>query len=182
MNAIRNFASSVWDVAKVVIISAAIIIPIRTFIFQPFFVRGTSMVPTFYNGDYLLIDELTYRFREPSRGEVIVFRYPNDPKQFYIKRIIGLPGEKVSVRNGSVSVLSEGNEIQLEEPYISPGSASESRDIVAGPDEYIVFGDNRPHSSDSRSWGPVPEKYFIGRVFLTAWPLNDIAVFAAPTY
>ena len=179
---IRKSIANIWDIAKVVLVSAAIIIPIRTFIFQPFFVRGASMEPSFYNGDYLLIDELSYRLHEPQRGDVVVFRPPLNPDQFYIKRIIGLPGEKAVFDNGKVSVFSEGKEMVLNEPYISKDLVSGSKEIIAGPGEYVVFGDNRGHSSDSRVFGPVPRQNVVGRVLITAWPLKDFSVFAAPAY
>ena len=182
MNFVRNLLVNILDIVKVVIISAAIIIPIRTFIFQPFFVRGASMEPSFYNGDYLIIDELSYRVREPQRGEVVVFRPPGNDTQFYIKRIIGLPGEKVTIDKGTVSVFTEGNEIVLKEPYISKDVIDGNKQIIAGPGEYILLGDNRGHSSDSRVFGPVPTKNFVGRVFITAWPITDFALFAAPAY
>lgn len=182
MNFVRNFLVNVWDIAKVVIISAAIIIPIRTFVFQPFFVRGASMEPSFYNGDYLIIDELSYRLREPYRGEVVVFRPPGNDKQFYIKRIIGLPGEKVTIDNNRVSVFTEGDEIVLDEPYISKDVVGGNKQMIAGPGEYVLLGDNRGHSSDSRVFGPVSRKNFVGKVLITAWPIGDFALFAAPSY
>src|SRR3989338_2517867 len=182
MQSIKNFLNTAFDIVKVVVVSAAFIIPIRTFVFQPFFVRGASMVPSFHNGDYLLIDELSYRFNEPQRGDVIVFRYPRDPSQFYIKRIVGLPGERVAIKDGKVSVFSEGKEIDLSESYIAKDYKVEDKEFIAGPDEYIVFGDNRTQSSDSRVWGAVPRKNLIGKVFLTAWPPTAFSVFAPPEY
>ncbi len=182
MNFVRNLFVNIWDITKVVVISAAIIIPIRTFIFQPFFVRGASMEPSFYNGDYLIIDELSYRMREPHRGEVVVFRPPGNDNQFYIKRIIGLPGEKVTIDNDNVSVFTEGEEIVLSEPYISDDRIGGSKEIIAGLGEYILLGDNRGHSSDSRVFGPVSIKNFVGKVLITAWPIDDFALFAAPAY
>lgn len=182
MSFIRNFLANAWDITKVILISVAIIVPIRTFIFQPFFVRGASMEPSFYNGDYLIIDELSYRLNDPQRGEVVVFRPPNNDNQFYIKRIIGLPGEKVTINESRVTVLSEGKEIVLTELYTSKDFSAGSKEIIAGPGEYVLLGDNRGHSSDSRVFGPVSRKNFVGRVFLTAWPLADFSLFASPVY
>lgn len=179
---IRRLLAAVFDIGKVVILSAAIIVPIRMFIFQPFFVRGTSMDPTFHNGDYLIIDEITYRFRSPQRGEVVVFRYPQDPKQFYIKRIIGLPGEKVIVRDGEVSLFTDSKLVVLAEPYLKGAPTPGDEELIAAPGQYIVFGDNRGASKDSRSWGALEKEYIIGRVLLTAWPPTAISVFAAPVY
>ena len=182
MKFVSNFLQNAVDIGKIILISAIIIIPVRTLIFQPFFVRGASMEPSFYNGDYLLIDELSYRFHEPQRGDVIVFRPPASPDQYYIKRIIGLPGEKVVINYGKVTVFDGSKEITLDEPYISKDLVTDSKEIVAKPGEYIVFGDNRAHSADSRVFGSVPKKNIIGKAFVTAWPLKDFSVFAAPAY
>ena len=114
----KNFFSFVWEVTKIVIIAAVIVIPIRYFLFQPFFVRGQSMDPNFENGDYLIIDEISYRFRSPQRGEVVVFKYPEDPSQRFIKRIIGLPGETIEIKNGEITVYNQdGTQILNESEY-----------------------------------------------------------------
>lgn len=180
----KNFFSFIWEILKIVLIALVIVLPIRYFLFQPFFVKGQSMEPNFENGDYLIIDELTYKFREPQRGEVIVFKYPNDTSQRYIKRIIGLPGETIEIENGKVTILNEEGEKILEEAsYLSsfdftPGNLKMTLD----KDEYFVLGDNRPSSSDSRRWGALPEKDIIGRVFLRAWPFAALAKIEAPEY
>lgn len=170
-----------WDIVKIVIISLAIIVPIRYFIMQPFFVRGASMHPTFESGDYLIINEIGYRFGEPKRGDVIVFRPPqNNTKQFYIKRIIGLPGEAVKVEAGKVWVgASEESLAELKEEYIAettPGNAN----IELGNEEYFVLGDNRNASSDSRSWGPLTRKNIIGKAWIRAWPVSDFELVRNP--
>lgn len=124
-------------------LALAIVIPIRIWIAQPFIVQGSSMVPNFHNGDYLIIDEITFQFRPPQKGEVIVFRYPKNPSQFYIKRVAGLPGETI-------------------------------KDTALAYDEYYVLGDNSSASSDSRFWGPVKEKFIIGRAILRLWPVSGL--------
>jgi len=180
----RNIFIFFWEIIKIVIIALLIVVPIRYFIFQPFFVRGQSMEPNFENGDYLIIDEISYRFREPQRGEVIVFRYPLNPSQRYIKRIIGLPGETVEIENNKVIIVNEKRSQILDESrYLSPATLTlgEVRLTLAN-DEYFVLGDNRYASYDSRRWGPVSKKDIIGRVFLRAWPLVAFAKFEAPTY
>ncbi len=149
-----------------------IVIPVRMFIAQPFVVSGRSMDPTFENGQYLIIDELSYRFQEPTRGEVIVFRYPKNPKEFFIKRIIGLPGETVEIRNGRVIVWDGGEQITLDEPYIVNTGNGTDITTSLGDDEYFVMGDNRPESSDSRVWGVLPRDDITGRVFLRLLPLD----------
>lgn len=149
----------------------AIVIPIRAFLFQPFVVSGASMDPNFHNADYLLIDELSYRFREPERQEVIVFKYPLNPSYKYIKRIIGLPGERVEIINGEVFIIRNNETVKLEEDYLPEKTKQEwnrnnNFSIELGSDEYFVMGDNRNNSSDSRVWGPVPKKNIVGIVFI----------------
>ena len=178
----RGFGKFILETAKVVVIALAIILPFRAFIAQPFFVRGSSMEPSFSNGEYLIIDEVSYRFREPRRGEVVVFRFPQDPSQFYIKRIIGLPGEGVTAEGGAISIAYGGDKKIVREPYISRNAPQENFTLTAGPGEYTVFGDNRGASSDSRRWGTVPEKNLVGKVFVSVWPPQKLMVFAAPDY
>lgn len=173
-----------WETIQIVVIALLIVVPIRYFIFQPFFVRGQSMEPNFHDGDYLIVDELSYRFREPQRGEVIVFKFPQNPSQRYIKRIIGLPGETVEVEGGKVFIESEGKKFFLQETeYLfsevnTPGNIK----ISLGRDEYFVLGDNRYASSDSRRWGKLPAEDIVGRVLLRAWPPSAFAYIEAPSY
>jgi signal peptidase I len=114
----KEIARDLWETIKFIILAAIIVIPIRLFVFQPFIVSGESMYPTFHNGDYLIVDELSYRFHEPRRGDVIVFRYPNDPKRFFIKRVIGLPGETLIFKDRAVYLKStdQSAETLLDEP------------------------------------------------------------------
>lgn len=176
----RYAISFIWETAKIVIIALAIIIPIRYFLFQPFFVRGASMEPNFEDGQYLIINEIGYHFHEPARGDVIVFRYPNDPSQFYIKRVIGLPKETVKIENGKVIVFNENNlaGFVLDEPYLSDENKFTSGNVDEKLDEneYFVLGDNRSASSDSRRWGLLPRHYIIGKAWLRAWPFNRVGV------
>lgn len=165
-----------WELIKIFLLAMVIIVPIRYFLVQPFFVRGASMEPTFLDGEYLVIDELSYRLREPQRGEVVVFRYPQSPSQFFIKRIVGLPGETVTIADGQVvvkngahlagAVLNEAG--YLEEEVRTGGQVT----TQLKDDEYFVLGDNRPASSDSRSWGVLPRHDIIGRTWFRAWPLG----------
>ncbi len=178
----RNIFIFIWEIIKIVVIALAIVIPIRYFLFQPFIVKGQSMEPNFETGDYLIIDEISYRFREPQRGEVVVFRYPWNPSQRYIKRIIGLPGETVEIKEGKIfisgALLDESK--YLLNHYYTDNKGFES--IVLGKDEYFVLGDNRLASSDSRVWGVLPRKNIIGRVFIRAWPLTALAKIRVPHY
>jgi signal peptidase I len=180
----KNTLSFFWEVAKIVIIALLIVIPIRSFVFQPFFVRGQSMEPNFENGDYLIIDEISYYFNEPQRGEVVVFKYPNDPSQRYIKRIVGLPGETIEIKSGQVLIFDqEGSQILDESDYLdsSVQTLGDSK-VTLSKDEYFVLGDNRYASSDSRRWGVLPRENIIGRVFARAWPFTVLAKFETPEY
>ena len=184
MKLLAEGKSLLFEVIKIVILAAVIVLPVRYFLFQPFFVQGISMEPNFENGDYLIIDEISYRFREPERGEVIVFKYPKNPTQRYIKRIIGLPGETVEIKEGQVIILDEnGNQVLDELEYLSENiETSGNIRVSLLEDEYFVLGDNRNFSSDSRRWGVLPKNYIIGKVYVRAWPFAALDKFEAPAY
>ena len=174
-----------WDLVKVVGIALAIIIPIRYFLIQPFYVKGASMEPSFYDDEYLIIDEISYRFSEPQRGDIVVFKYPRDPNQFFIKRVVGLPGEKVEITDGYVFIYKQdGQKILLNEYlYLSVESKTVgSRLWQLGDNEYYVLGDNREHSMDSRTFGPVAKELIVGRVWLRGWPIARLKVFEEVDY
>lgn len=174
-----KFLSEVWELAKIIIASLLIVLPIRLFIAQPFIVRGASMEPNFHEGQYLIIDEASYYLREPERGEVIVFRYPQDTSQFFIKRVIGLPGETVQISSGKVRISSsqDPDGFALDEEYLpSSVATTPDQEVTVGNDEYFVMGDNRVYSSDSRRWGTLDEKYLIGRALVRLWPPQDIGI------
>ena len=182
---VRGILAYLGELIKVVVISLAIILPIRYFLVQPFYVKGASMEPNFYDHEYLVIDELSYRLHNPARGEIVVFRYPKDPSQFFIKRIIGLPGETVIVNNAEIKIVNEKNSegVDMVEPYIEKGNFSfNSGTTKLGADEYFVMGDNRRSSLDSRIFGALPRQMIIGRVWLRGWPLERVARFVAPEY
>jgi len=173
------------EVVKVVVVALAIIIPVRVFLMQPFQVNGQSMEPSFADRDYLVIDEITYRFRGPERGEVVVFRYPKDRTQFFIKRIIGLPGETVRVKDGSIFLEIDDKEAKLDEGDYLPGkigTTGTDQEVILGADEYYVLGDNRSASSDSRSWGPLPRSDIVGRAWVRAWPFSRATNIETPDY
>ncbi|PIS17504.1 MAG: signal peptidase I [Candidatus Nealsonbacteria bacterium CG09_land_8_20_14_0_10_42_14] len=181
----KHFFLFVWEVAKIVIIAMLIVVPIRYFVFQPFFVKGQSMEPNFQHGDYLIVDELSYQFRTPQRGEVIVFKSPQDPSQRYIKRIVGLPGETIEIQDGRVTIFqADGTTQFLDESYYLPDSLLTlgKVQVTLDRDEYFVMGDNRLLSFDSRSWGALDEGNIIGRVFFRAWPFAALAKVELPTY
>jgi signal peptidase I len=173
-----EIARELWETIKFVILAAIIVVPIRIFIFQPFIVSGESMYPTFHNGDYLIVDELSYRFHQPRRGDVVVFHYPNDPKRFFIKRIVGLPGETVIFKDRAVYIKNGENPdgAKLSEPYLNqitiPGSDTT---VEVTTDNYFVMGDNRGYSSDSRSWGLLPRKNITGTPGLRLLPFRSVS-------
>jgi signal peptidase I len=180
---VKNFLSFLFDLVKIVAISLVIIIPVRHFLIQPFYVKGASMEPNFHDHEYLIIDELTYRFSEPKRGDVIVFRYPHNPQEFFIKRIIGLPGEKVKVSDGDIAIFNKNNPegVKLDESYLPENlktfSMSNEDEVTLESDEFFVLGDNRNSSKDSRSFGPVSKSAIIGRVLFRGWPFDKIKLF-----
>jgi signal peptidase I len=170
----KSFKQEALELLRFTLIVLAIVIPIRVFIAQPFIVNGESMIPTLENGDYLIIDQISYTQRDPERGEVIVFRFPTNQRRFLIKRIIGLPGEIININGSKITATQEnGTVIQLEEDYVNDNFSSYG-EYNLGPDEYFVMGDNRQKSSDSRSWGPLKKDLIVGKTFLRLFPLNHI--------
>ncbi|NQV89269.1 MAG: signal peptidase I [Parcubacteria group bacterium] len=171
------------EVIQIVMISSAIIIPVRYFLIQPFYVKGASMEPNFYDHEYLIIDELSYRFRIPERGEIVVFRYPREPSQFFIKRVIALPGETIEISGGEVIIYNteHPNGFKLDESYLVETTSGKER-VTLGPEEYFVLGDNRDSSLDSRSFGVLPLDNIIGRVWVRGLPLSRVGTFDVPEY
>lgn len=170
----KSFKQEALELLRFTLIVLAIVVPVRVFIAQPFIVNGESMVPTLANGDYLIIDQISYKQREPERGEVIVFRFPTNQRRFLIKRIIGLPGETIAINGSRVTATKkDGTVIQLEESYLN-GDFSSYGTWELAADEYFVMGDNRQKSSDSRSWGVLNDDLIVGKTFLRLFPLNTI--------
>ena len=167
------------EIIRFSVIALLIVIPIRMFIAQPFIVSGASMEETFHTGEYLIIDQVSYHLQNPERGDVIVFRYPKDPSKFFIKRIIGLPGETVTIEGSTVSIHNETNPngFFLDEFYIKSMENENFLTEELGPREYFVMGDNRDKSSDSRIWGVLQEERIIGRAFLRLFPPKELDVF-----
>ncbi len=172
-NSITNFLREILIFIAVALI---IIVPIRAFVAEPFVVSGASMYPTFTSGQYLIVDQLSYDFSLPHRGDVVILKYPLDTSVYFIKRIIGLPGETVSINNGVVTI-NPGN-ITLSEPYIESDHRSfDTSTTTLGPNQYFVMGDNRNQSSDSRIWGTVPRDLIVGRPLLRLLPPTSLAIF-----
>lgn len=179
MNLFRKIAALFLDFIETIVIALSIFLVVYLFFMQPHQVNGQSMVPNFASGEYLLTDKVTYRMRQPERGEVVVFHAPSAahcPEGTgcdFIKRIIALPGETVEIKNSHFYVNSQ----LLEEDYIpaeyktEPGQFMKNRrQVTLGTDEYFVSGDNRPYSSDSRAWGPIGKDKIVGRAFFRYWP------------
>lgn len=150
--------------------------PIRMFIAQPFVVSGSSMFPTFKNGQYIIVDELSYEIGEPKRNDITIFRYPNDPSRFFIKRIIGLPNEKIQIKNGEITIFNKTHPkgFILNQPYLRQ-SFTYNGTYKTGNKEYFVMGDNRKESLDSRVWGFLPSNLVAGRALVRLFPFKTIS-------
>ena len=166
------------ELLKFVFLAVIIVVPVRLFVAEPFIVSGMSMEPTFENGQYLIVDELTYDIQAPKRGDVIVFHYPKDTSEFFIKRIIGLPGETVTINAQGISITeTNGTTFPLNEPYVINKGNGPPETYVVPAGQYFVMGDNRPESSDSRAWGYLPRNEIVGRVLVRLLPVSSIALF-----
>jgi signal peptidase I len=175
----RKIGAFILDFVETVIMALAVFVIIYLFLFQPHQVRGNSMLPSFEDKEYILTDKISYRLHSPARGDVIIFRAPQNEDYDYIKRIIGIPGDTIRIENGRVYV----NEEQIEEPYLPEdevtikGRFVESKQSMTVPeDQYFVLGDNRNHSSDSREWGFVPKENIIGKTWFRYWPPGRIGL------
>ncbi len=175
-----NFFNPIREIIQFILIAALVVVPIRWFVAQPFIVSGASMEETFQSGEYLIVDQLTYRFNDPKRGDIVVFRYPRDPSKFFIKRVIGLPGDRVEISGTTITIYNDEyrSGMVLDEHYVK------SMDPVLSPiseslsdREYYVLGDNRDQSSDSRNWGMLQEENIMGRALLRLFPIQRIDLF-----
>ena len=173
----KTAIQSFWELARFAAIALIIVIPIRFFIAEPFIVSGSSMVPTFEDGDYLIIDKISYELGNPERDDVAVFRYPGDKTKFFIKRIIGLPNETVDIKGNDVTIISGSRKegFKLDQPFVK-NSANNNTRFELKSDEYFVMGDNRNASSDSRYWGAVKRKLLTGKAFLRLLPIKNIGI------
>jgi len=169
----------ITEIVQFALLAILIVLPIRFFIAQPFIVSGASMEDTFHTNEYLIVDRVSYYFNEPARGDVVVFRYPRNPSQFFIKRIIGLPGDTVTIDGNTVTVSNAQNEngIILDEPYVKSMDKNTFLTETLGEREYFVMGDNRDESSDSRVWGVLQKDRIIGRAFIRLFPFKGIDLF-----
>ena len=181
----RWISHLILDFVETIVVGLAFFVIIYLFLFQPHQVKGSSMYPAFQDGEYLLTDKISYRFRAPARGDVIIFKAPLNEEYDYIKRVIGLPGETVRVQDGKVYI----NNVLLTEDYLPPDYVTNGgtylpngKSIVLLPNEYFALGDNRSHSSDSREWGVVPKANIVGKAFLRYWPTARFGLIKLPTY
>ncbi len=189
-NPLTSISGLFLDIVETVVIGLSIFLVIYLFFMQPHQVNGQSMVPTFLSGEYVLTDKVSYRFGEPTAGDVIVFHAPesaNCPAGTgcdFIKRILAVPGDTLEVRDDSIIV----NGVARKEPYIPeefetlPGKFSKDRVITLSADEYFAVGDNRPYSSDSRAWGPISKSDIVGKAFFRYWPANKIGLLKPVRY
>lgn len=187
---LSKIAGGFLDLVETVAISLSIFLVVYLFLMQPHQVNGQSMVPNFQDGEHVMTDKISYKFREPMRGEVVVFHAPpaagcvEGTGCDFIKRIIAVPGDRVAVHDNAFWINGQ----KLPEPYIPdnfeilPGRATLDEEIYLAPDEYFVSGDNRPHSSDSRFWGPIAKDEIVGRVFLRYWPIQEIKLIKKAEY
>lgn len=160
------------EIIRFSIIALLIVVPIRMFIAQPFIVSGASMQETFQSGEYLIVDQVSYHLHAPERGDVVIFRYPRDPSKYFIKRIIGIPGDTITIENSIVTIVNETHPegFMLNEPYIKSMRPGVTITEDLGEREYFVMGDNRDESSDSCVWGVLQEERIIGKAFLRLFP------------
>lgn len=174
----KNQEHPLLEIIKFSLIALLIVIPIRMFIAQPFIVSGASMEDTFHNNEYLIVDQLSYHLGDPKRGDVAIFRYPQDPSKFFIKRVIGIPGDTVVIDGSEVIIrnVSSPAGFLLREPYVDEMSNTGYHEETLGDGEYYVLGDNRDHSSDSRVWSILPEEYIMGRALLRLFPPTEFDV------
>lgn len=182
----NTFKNESFELIKTLIIFCMIYFVTKGYIAQPFLVKGRSMEQTFSDGDYLIVDQLTYNFTAPKRFEVVVFHTEFIPGgsggEYYIKRVIGVPGDRVVIKEGKVILYENNSDTAtiLDEKYIIDGLktiAKEPVDVVLQDNQYFVLGDNRGNSSDSRFWGPVDKSYIVGKPFIRLFPFNTIKVF-----
>lgn len=177
MEPTKTKSQSFWEIVRFAIIAFLIVIPIRFFVAEPFVVSGSSMVPTFQNANYLIVDKLSYDFHDPQRYDVVVFRYPKDTTKFFIKRIIALPGETIDIKGSTVIIKNADHPegLTLTESYVK-NTSDNSTHFELKSDEYFVMGDNRSGSSDSRYWGAVKKNLITGRAFLRLFPISGVGV------
>jgi len=180
----KDGGASVRNLIFFALLVLLIVLPIRLYVAKPFIVSGASMFPTFNTWHYLIIDQINYKFNAPERGDVIVFRFPQNPSRFFIKRIIGLPNETIQLSGNTTTIINSDNKdgFVLDEPYVKPENAKSAELVIKlGDNEYFVMGDNRKASADSRSWGPLEHHRIIGRAYLRLFPFSELDILPGAT-
>ena len=180
---LTRIGSFILDIIQVIVFAIAIFLFIYLLILQPHKIKGQSMEPNFHDGEFLLTDKVSYRFAEPQRGDVIVLKAPPDFKEEFIKRIIGLPGDKIMVKEGFFYLNGNRLEEKYIDAYTSAGAfALEAKEIVVPPGQYFASGDNRGHSFDSRAFGFIAKDKITGRAWLLYWPVNNAGIIKKVNY
>ena len=155
-----------------VLLASLLVFIVFLFFYQPVQVEGTSMLPQLKNHEWIVINKIAYDVESIQRGHIIVFHYPLDPAESFIKRVVGLPGDWIRVQDGQVYVNGQ----RLSEPYILPGYLGDETcpPVHVAPNHYYVLGDRRDFSNDSREWGTLARKYIYGKAVFAYWPLSDV--------
>jgi signal peptidase I len=185
MDTVKRTVGAIFDFLQGIVVVLAVLVMVYLFIMSPQEINGASMEPNFHNGEFILTNKVMYKFREPIRGDIVIFKSPQNKDVDYIKRIIGLPGDTVLLKSNSFYVNGQ----KVNEPYLAPGVTifggsflAEGKTITVPPGRYFVAGDNRPHSSDSREFGTIAKEDFIGVVILRYWPFSQFGLITRPTY
>lgn len=182
---IRQIIDAIFDYLQGIVVFMAMLVMVYLFIFSPQEINGASMEETFFNGELIVTNKLVFKLETPKRGDVVIFKSPKNKEVDYIKRVIGLPGESVKLEGGRIYI----NGIELPEPYLAEGISTNSEsyltegdEIVVPEGQYFVMGDNRPHSSDSREFGPIPVEDFIGKGLFRYWPPQKFTILPKVDY
>jgi len=185
MGGIKRAIAAIFDFLQGIVVVLAILVMVYLFIMSPQEINGASMEPNFHNGEFILTNKIMYKFREPIRGDVVIFKSPMNKEIDYIKRVIGLPGDMVSLHDNAFWVNGQ----KVNEPYLAADTSifggsylHEGQSIVVPPGTYFVSGDNRPHSSDSREFGPIAKEDFIGVAIFRYFPFSQMGAIKRPTY
>lgn len=185
MEFFKRAVAALFDFLQSIVVVLAIMVMIYLFVMSPQEISGASMEPNFHNGEYILTNKIQYKLENPKRGDVVIFKSPLNKDIDYIKRIIALPGEKVMLKDSALWV----NGKKVSEPYLAPdvyifgGSyLKEGVEVTVVEGMYFVSGDNRPHSSDSREFGPIAKEDFIGKALLRYWPFDRLGIIPRPDY
>lgn len=185
LTVIKKLFAIFFDFLESIVVALAIFVVVYFFFYQPHQVKGASMEPNFHDGEYILTNKFLYNFQDPKRGDVIVFKSPQNPEIDFIKRVIGLPGDRVKLSNNKFFI----NGIEVQEPYLAKevytyngNFLKDGTESVVPKDHYFVSGDNRPRSSDSREWGPIVRDSIIGKSQLRYWPLEKFGVIPGISY